>query len=142
MDMVQQRRPVLAFIFFFDLAVYVFRLIIKRAADSTGKAIQGLFFQMGNMLALYAVVTTFNWRLKRAGICGGAQVCMHLPLACCAQCALSRADQGKAIQGPFFQKGNMLALKAVAERCRRCWRASSGGAQVTCSCLLQPYGQD
>ena len=74
-DMVQQRRPVLAFIFFFDVAVYLFRLIVKRAtAADKEAALHGLLSQMGNMLLMYTLVSLFNWRQRRNNMKCGAQV--------------------------------------------------------------------
>ena len=66
-DMVQQRRPVLAFIFFFDIAVYLFRLAVKHAMGAGKEAsVHGLLYQMGNMLAMYTLVSLFNWRQRRS----------------------------------------------------------------------------
>lgn len=106
-----QRRPVLAFIFCFDIAVYLFRLLARKALTDTHASqasMSGVLFQMGNMLALYAVVSTFNWRLKRTG----AQVSLADPSA---ELPCPRALRGTMVHAAFLHRAwtDRLACNVV-----------------------------
>lgn len=113
-EQVRERRPILAFIVFFDLSVYLFRLLASRASGGHAATVPGLLFQIGNMLALYGVVTFFNWCLNR----DGAQVhpCTHLRERSCLM----------AVCRMVSQIGTMLALDGVVTTLDWC----CNGAQV------------
>ena len=64
-DMVSQRRSMLAFVFFFDTGVYLFRLAIKStSAPPWEKALQGLAHQVWSETGKPA------WGLHRLGRAG------------------------------------------------------------------------
>ena len=124
--MVQQRRPVLAFIFFFDIAVYLFRLAVKHAMGAGKEAsVHGLLYQMGNMLAMYTLVSLFNWRQRRSGTkCEG-----QVSLAACGACLFGffslLARWSASVHGLLYQMGNMLAMYTLVSLFNWCQRHSS-----------------